>query len=275
MSDEKKMDNNAETIVKVVGTLAEKTVIPIYEDLAKPSLKQIGEGLGGFLSIAMMPLQMMGYQAEHWKSEFQKSLDKKASQIPEERLQSPDLIITGPIMQALGYTVHKDDLRELFTNLLTTSMDSKTAREALPCFVEIIKQISPDEAKILRLLSNNLPKPVVDVMSVTLDQSTINYLHREESFIPEDVGCEHAELGPQYLGNLLRLGLINLPEDVPLSDPKNYERLNQWFEETFKDRENYEKIENVQLKLRKRRVRMSRLGTMFLNACVLERGVSR
>ena len=231
--------------------------------------------MGGFLSLAMMPLQMMGYQAEHWKSKFQELLDKKASKIPEERLQSPDLIITGPIMQALGYTVHKDDLRELFTNLLTTSMDSQTAKEALPCFVEMIKQISPDEAKILRFLSKNSPQPVVDVMSVTLDQLTINYLVREESYIPEDSGCEYVELGPQYLGNLLRLGLIDLPENVPLSDPKYYERLDQWFKENFEDGENYEKAQNTQLKLRRRRVRMSQLGTMFLSACVLERGVSR
>jgi hypothetical protein len=199
MIDDKKPENYAETAIKIVGTLAEKSIVPIYEDLAKPSLKQIGEGLGGFLSIAMMPLQMMGYQAEHWKNEFQKSLDRKASKIPNKNLQPPSPTVVGPIMQALGYTVHEENIREMFTNLLSAAMNSQTAFKAHPAFVEIIKQMSPDEARIIKYFKQKQKNVYLTGSSYSID-----FL----STISKKSNCEFPENDSIYINNLERLGLI-------------------------------------------------------------------
>ena len=106
MSENSKSENLAQTTLQVAGAILEKA--PIYDDLAKPSFQQIGEGLGGALKLAMLPLKMMGYAADHLIELFEKSLQEKTSKIPSERLQPPDPIIAGPILQALSYTAHKE-----------------------------------------------------------------------------------------------------------------------------------------------------------------------
>jgi hypothetical protein len=267
MSDQKP-ENYAETAAKVIGVAIEKTVVPIYEDLAKPSLKQIGDGLGGFLGFAMTPLQMMGYQAEHWKSEFKKSLDRKAERIPEENLQAPAPVIVGPIMQALGYTVHEEPLREMFTSLLATAMDSETAKNAHPAFVEIIKQISPDEAKILSFISDD-NYPVVDIQK-TIENGGFHLIFSNLSFIPEDSGCEHKNLGPSYLENLCRLAITEIPSGVSISINSQYSRLEDWFnskEGTQAVHSNGTKVFNIERKI----IRLTAFGKQFVAACVKPR----
>jgi hypothetical protein len=264
MSDQKS-ENYAETAAKVIGIAIEKTVVPIYEDFAKPSLKQIGDGLGGFLGFAMTPLQMMGYQAEHWKSEFKKSLDRKAQRIPEENLQAPAPVIVGPIMQALGYTVHEEPLREMFTSLLATAMDSETAKNAHPAFVEIIKQISPDEAKILIYMSKNYISPVVDIKR-TMEDGGYQVIYSNQSFIPENSGCSHTDLGPIYLDNLCRLRIMEIPPGVAVA-PNLYEKLESWFDEFEESKEvlaNGNKVFRVQRKI----ISLTEFGKQFISACI-------
>jgi hypothetical protein len=290
MGDEQKMDNNAETIVKVVGTLAEKTVVPIYEDLAKPSLKQIGEGLGGFLSIAMMPLQMMGYQAEHWKNEFQKSLSKKASKIPEENLQPPDPIVVGPIMHALGYTVHKEPLREMFTNLISTAMDSRIANLAHPSFTEIIKQINPDEAKILKTISarsgvsiihdkdgkllkfdlyrKELALPMAKLILKDPKESGYSVLKNNVCLLSKESNCNYLELESEYVENLSRLGLLQIDYSTRLNDSRAYLNLENWrlsYNHEFLD---FQK--DHELELLHGILRVTNFGGQFILACVTE-----
>ena len=69
----------------------------------------------------------------------------------------------GPALEALRYTGHQEGLREIYANLLATSLDVDTSLQAHPAFVDMIKSMSPDEARMLGLFAHRELWPVVEV----------------------------------------------------------------------------------------------------------------
>lgn len=67
-----------------------------------------------------------------------------------------------PIMQTLHYTTN-DYIAEMLTNLLSSASIISMAGNAHPAFVEIIKQMSPDEAKIVQYLKKCSEIPYVSL----------------------------------------------------------------------------------------------------------------
>jgi len=80
-------------------------------------------------------------------------VEKKLEQVPDERRQPPPATIAAPAAlqyALLGEAPEAAELREMFENLLASSMDSDTASSAHPAFVSMISQMSRDEARILK-----------------------------------------------------------------------------------------------------------------------------
>lgn len=64
---------------------------------------------------------------------------------------APNLLLGA----ATGYaTTTEDELRSLFANLLATAIDNGTAPAVHPSFVDVIKQLTPDEARLLAVLKH-------------------------------------------------------------------------------------------------------------------------
>ncbi|HIE6453675.1 TPA: DUF4393 domain-containing protein [Serratia marcescens] len=102
-----------------------------------------------------------------------------------------------------------------FSNLISASLDKKTSRIAHPAYIEIIKQLQPDEAKILRFMFNkeNHRKghaPTIDIVQQDSEDSnlTITSTTPEVNLICEDAGCDNPENSVMYFFNLKRLGLL-------------------------------------------------------------------
>lgn len=74
---------------------------------------------------------------------FEDDLKEKIKDIPEENIQIPPTMIAGPTLEALRYTYDEDVLREMYENLLASSMDNRIAIQAHPAFVDAIKQMCP------------------------------------------------------------------------------------------------------------------------------------
>lgn len=89
---------------------------------------------------------------EHELSTFKAELHDKINKIPSEELIEPKLSIVGPALESSKYYYEEPVLRNLFSSLIASSVNSKTSNNVHPAFIEIIKQLSPLDAKIL---SNN------------------------------------------------------------------------------------------------------------------------
>ena len=116
-------------------------------------------------------------------------------------------------------------LRERGEELLRRSRDVNFDEQAHPAYMRIIDDLSPDEARILRLLAEQGPQPSVDIRSGLLPlQSTSELVAAGLNMIGEEAGCRHLDDVPAYLNNLFRLGLIWFSREA-LSDTRRYQVL--------------------------------------------------
>jgi hypothetical protein len=152
-------------------------------------------------------------------------LEEKLKNISEENIVTPDPSIAVPTIETLRYTGHNDELCEMFSNLLASSMVKTTAPKAHPSFVEIIKQINSDEAKILNSMDRKNSIAIIKIRLYDNNSTDNGFAEPLTNFssLPIVANCSYPELGPSYLENLERLGLINLSYDVYCTVPNAYD----------------------------------------------------
>lgn len=103
----------------------------------------------------------------------------------------------------------RQSLRKRGEELLRLSADVNFDEEAHPAYMRILDDLSPDEARILRLLYEQGPQPSVDVRSGLLPlQSTSELVEAGLNMIGSEAGARHQHDVPAYLNNLFRLGLV-------------------------------------------------------------------
>jgi hypothetical protein len=94
----------------------------------------------------------------------------------------------------------------MYVNLLATAMDRQTAEKAHPAFVEIIRQLTPDEARLMSHL--------VALGEFGFDVELGKETAKIESDLAVPAGCEHLHLILSYLDNLDRLKLVGIGRTV-------------------------------------------------------------
>jgi hypothetical protein len=201
--------------------------VPVYEDLIQPAARELGQGLqtvAKTIHIALAPISALVWGYEKIKAYIQPALEERLKNVPPDRIILPDPAVAGPALEALRYTGYKEDLRELYANLLATSMDIETAFNAHPAFVDILKQLSPDEAKILTQFRDRIPVPLVSIRTYD-DKNYYSTILHNHSLIAEQAGCIVPSLVTSYIENLTRLGLTEISYDSHSIDPGAYDDL--------------------------------------------------
>ena len=201
---------------------------------------------------------------------FFEELQKRVSLIPEERQQLPPLHIAGPSVEAMLFTEDTPELRKLYVNLIGTSMDSATVRTAHPAFVQIIRQISPDEAHILKILRPGSAWPEIDLLAVSLeDADSFDTLAQHVSTLGAQSGCLHPDLTPVYVDNLCRLGIAAIPFGGFLDDDSVYVALEE--HPVYIAQKEVAMQRGKRLTSRRSYLTLTDFGRLFWEACVEER----
>ena len=84
-----------------------------------------------------------------------KKMKEKYDKIPDENKIEPSSYIALKGIQELNYCLDEEHLKEMFSNLLVSDMDSRNKNKVLPSFIEIIKQLNKADAEFLTLLNEN------------------------------------------------------------------------------------------------------------------------
>lgn len=116
------------------------------------------------------------------------------------------------------------DLRGRGAELLRESADVDVEEEAHPAYARILKELAPDEARILRLLKAEGPQPAVDVCAANLLGAASELIAPNLTMLGPEAGCRHKDRVATYVNNLERLGLIQFL-DSPLEDLARYQVL--------------------------------------------------
>jgi hypothetical protein len=216
MSDDNKIRDAADAVKGVVEA------VPIYQDAVQPAAKEVGIALqtvAKSIHVALAPIKGLVWGYERIVAYLDAKLSERLKDVPPERLITPNPIVAVPVMQSLLYTAQEEDLREMFGNLLATSMDKEVAKNAHPSFVELIKQLSPDEARLVRYLSTQnkfvkreyTPPGFAKVAIVVhFDSDTREPWNVSYGDIAERAGILYKDLFESYLDNLTRLGLLEI-----------------------------------------------------------------
>ena len=219
-------ESNIESAVKAVTELVK--AVPVYDDAIQPVAKEAGKALqtvGQAVNAALMPIRGLIWGFEKIEEFVRTRVAKKLEKVPPENICTPDPAVAGPALESLRYTGHKESLRELYANLLASAMDINTAKNAHPGFVEIIRNLSADEAKIMSFILRIGAYPIIDIKTTRLEQDGERVIHQLVSDIRDDAGCEHHELTGSYWNNLERLGLVAIRRDKWLVAPGAYDHL--------------------------------------------------
>lgn len=194
----------------VVEAAKQGVITKIYDDVLHPTASMVGEKLKGATKIALSPLSAMiwGYDqiSQYIEEKVSEYFNKK--NIKEEEISTPDPSIAVPIIETMRYSCHKPELQEMFINLLGASMDSSSIDEH-PSFVEIIKQLSSDECKMIKYLKNNFMLPMLK-LKFQLNDGSGGEIDATPYFsdLCYKANCCYPNKFPEYLDNLCRLGLV-------------------------------------------------------------------
>ncbi len=86
--------------------------------------------------------------------EFENELKENISKIPEDKLIEPDMQIVAPALEASKYCVEKEELRHMFVNLISSSLNKNSVLYVHPLFPDIILKMSSLDAKVFLHIIN-------------------------------------------------------------------------------------------------------------------------
>lgn len=213
---------------KTVAEATKEVAREAYNDIGKPIAKPTGQLVGLIpraVKAAFAPLEKWILQREYSVAETMKLLEQKLENVTPDLIESPEPHIAVPAIQYISYCMDNDELRNMYANLLANSMNKVVKNGVHPGFVEIIKQLCPDEAKILKYMKNNTSIPTVTLRYTHNDGSGIDVI-KDFSNIGELANCEEPLNIQSYIDNFVRLGLLERASALSsISDKSHYEPL--------------------------------------------------
>ena len=139
-------------IQKAAEALAKQLPVKeLYVDALSPAAKEAGHlftDIVKTLRLALVPFQFAGAAQDRVASFIKRSVKR----VPKHNRISPAPQILGPTIEGIRYEVEESAIDQMFSELLSRSMDSGRVDEAHPAYPLIIKQLSSDQAVILTLL---------------------------------------------------------------------------------------------------------------------------
>lgn len=243
-----------------------------YGDVAGPAMKATGQLLGlvpRAINTALKNVYAWLEKEDLNTEDMNKILESKLQSIDPEKIVQPEPHVAVPAIQAMSYCMECEELREMHASLLAASLNRDEKDKVHPGFIEIIKNMSPLDARLFRELSENETNPVMEIRwekgeaySIIL---THYYMMKETDATYESVSIS--------LENLKRLGLINISYTEQYTDPSAYDALTQ-NPDYLKAKKEYEEKEPY-LPEQDRRVitpvcgsiAVTPLGTLFKEIC--------
>jgi hypothetical protein len=155
---------------------------------------------------------------------------------------------------------HAEPLRAAMAELLNRSIGFGRERAKEYLYAIMLRQLTPDEARILSALSGGSPFPLIDVAERTNRGTAGRIVLRNASTVGKSAGVSLIDQVPSYVTRLVGLGLVDIGEEAPSLETQ-YQML--MTDETVRRAENSVK----RAKFVRRTVHISRLGTQFWEAC--------
>lgn len=223
------MDENK--IVDVGCEVTKELARDVYDDIVHPS----AEAAGVIVSLPIRGLRVLLSPIEKYLLNREESIKQtieatkeKFNSIPLEKRCEPEAYVAVPAIQQISYCQNSNELREMYANLLTSSMNIDLKDKILPAFVNIIGQLSSDEAKLLKFFSIE-QIPIIEVHSIVKDENGGYFIPVKNYACKDGLCLDITENYDVYVDNLERLKLIEVTYARWLNNLDVYEYLENRF----------------------------------------------
>ena len=234
-----------EDAARVASDTLGKVAGDIYGDIARPAARQVGTALETVFKVGLSPIAMLDWGFERSKEWLTQKVTERIREIPQEMRQAPPMHIAVPTIQAIAMAADAPELRDLYAELLLKAIDVRTFASVHPSFINLIGQLSPQEALVLQSLQ--------ELKGATLFSDQYPYC---DVSIPQQFRkhCESlglpGEVAQLWLENFQRLRLVELSSSVELVEREA-------------DKERPRRMENIE----SRSLELTEYGKSFLEAC--------
>lgn len=241
-----------------------ETINNTYNDVVQPIVQKVGKELAfcfEFLTSKIKPYMYEKIQEAKYKCvEIDKKLEEKYNKIPEQNKTMPRTCIIGPSLDVLKYNLDEEHIKEIFINILTNEMDTRKQSKVLPAYINIVNQLSKEDALFLKKLhsyliyGNNLP---IIRMKKDVKNDAYNFL---DSFYNYDILNPKPELANKIiLTNLERMGIIEITFLNNISSDKIYTSIINYALSYYNDNT---------LKYDKGIIQITEFGENFIDICL-------
>lgn len=244
--------------------------VPIYDDLIQPAAKQLGttlETVAKTVNLALAPISGVVWSYETIKDFVSQKVAEKLQNVPEENIITPNPSVAGPALEALKYTGHEYELREMYANLLASSLDSETKDNAHPSSVEIIKQLTSIEAQILNFLCSRDNYKSVCRIGTSETLQVAFWEPSSESIQSREIKSKFIDLCENFksqvdvgsvLDNLLRLKILDIESSS-----------RQTLKESWMNSDSENIIERIEMEIEQsQEIIFTDFGVKFIDTCV-------
>lgn len=244
-----------------------ETVPELYGDALKPAAQESGKVIGRIprtinAIFANWDKWLLG--REYNVKTTEKLLEQKLANMNPENIVDPEMYVAVPALQALSYAINSEELRELYANLLAKAMNVNTKNDVHPALLETIKQMSPNDAIYFKLLSSLNEHPVIDVKGI-YDTGVWDVLQKNRNLLGNEYDYNDMSLS---ISNLIRLGLIGIPEGIFCADEDDLEQYNKLIEILEKEYNinNYPQYESIEFD--RKCIEITDFGDLFNKVCI-------
>lgn len=262
------MSNGLDNLVGAIGDTL-KTAPTLYEDALQPTVQVTGKILAivpQTINAALLPLRKWNIEREYKFAEIEKILEQKLQNINPENIVTPEAYVAIPTIQAISYSMDSEELRNLYANLLAKAMNYDTKEQVHPVFVEIIKQMSPMDSLIFKIIMERDANPLINLCYA-------NDIMMESKLLVSnitDIDITSGEIISISIDNLIKQGIIAIPNDEYYLDKHCYDKiLNSKF--YLEKIQSYPKTQDgLDLMPDFGMIRKTNLGLAFYDVCVKE-----
>jgi len=240
------MSNNEISDLTGVGKIIDSEIAKdSYKDAVSPAMKELGgltQDAVKTFRLFTAPIQLLGA----YQDRFGDFCDRVRNKVPEEFQQPATANIAKPVMEAFAFTEDDSPLMSLFEELMSKAIDSREASKLNPLFPDLIKNLSPLQAKLIKALKES--DQITDDIIKKDENLIVRRLYSNFSF--DDFGDHSHHLA--LTQDLQTKNIVNINPNFKIEPPDKYSKL---------------ELEGGHL-VRRTRISLSMFGQWFADSCV-------
>ena len=257
----------------------------IYGDLAKPGVTQVGKALSTIIGLGntlLWPIQILNERAKLTLADNLNRYRIELENVSEDEVTPVRPELGVPISEKLAY-VSDGQLTQLYINLLSKASTMQTADCAHPSFVNIINNLSPDEALLLKELHTVQAIPFISASAFKKQDREYIIISEILTGLETVIPISFPRNIVAYFSNLEGLGLVSIRRETHIANDSLYKRLEEQYYATCKealkdlywDKFQEELPEGLfTVAFKKGNILLSPFGKLFTHACITPLGAS-